>query len=562
MTPSENLDEQIKDIILVNGDIDIDDYPSIIKDALELGISRNELSRRASKIFAGLDLSPYRRIDAKLEKNMLQGSISNNEAEEIIEGASNELQRPKVINYMLATIKQRGFSPREKNSFEADSFKNLWMTDEAWAKYQYEKNEVEWLGEKAHSLIELGEISYRKTTEAKYYLRNANYLVPSITTLTKSASKADEFSKIIENEPDTDKRYLKVLYLLNPALPFRLNDQDFANINLLFNKTATDYNLFIATSESYNNRYIHIWLNQTDLANADKLTSGWDFNNFLQFLYKINIHHPFYLNSIKFDKPDQLMKQAETDVSLWIKIADAAENQQLTTWFAGIGQNDLIDKYNKYKSNINGYEYYTEEDKKLAVVNYLINAVNPQLPDPKIESDQREIKLLSIEGNKLVHHTISLKLVNTGFAKAVYYFQNPVNGITLSHNSFTFWSQNNTKADAVTVAVDASQLVRDKLYTVNLFINTEFERLTIPVEVKVVLPLKAYLTQLFKYSIFGGIFFALIRYVTGVLAGNASWFVPESTDLPQKYFSYFISLVLFLGGLVGAVFLIKRIEKI
>lgn len=562
MTPLENLDEQIKDIILINGDIDIEDYPLIIKDALELGISRNELSRKASKIFANLDLTPYRRIDAKLEKNMLRGSISNNEAEEIIEGASNELQRPKVINYMLATIKQRGFLPREKNSFEADSFKNLWMTNEAWAKYQYEKNEVEWLGEKAHSLIELADISYKKPVDAKYYLRNANYLVPSITTLTKSASRADEFSKIIENEPDIDKRYLKVLYLLNPALPFRLNDLDFANINSLFNKTATDYNLFVAASESYNNRHIHIWLNQTDPVNAEKLTSGWDFNNFLQFLYKINNHHPFYLNLIKFDNPDQLMKQAETDASLWMKIADAAENQQLTTWFAGIGQNDLIDKYNKYKSNINGYNYYTEEDKKLAVVNYLINVVNPQLPDPKIESDQKEIKLLSIEGNKLVHHTISLELVTTGFAKAVYYFENPVDGISVSHSNFTFWSQNNAKADAVTVTVDASQLVRDKLYTVNLFINTEFERLTTPVEVKVVFPLKAYLTQLFKYSISGGIFFALIRYLTGVLAGNDSWFVPESTDLPQKYFSYFIGLVIFLGSFISVLFLIKRIEKI
>ena len=562
MTPLENLDEQIKEIISLNGDIDIEDHQTIIAAALELGINRNELSRRASKIFSSLDLSPFRKIDTKLERFILRGSILNNEAEEIIEGASGELQRPKVINYILGTIKKRGFLPREKNSFEHDSFKNLWMTEEAWAKYQKEKIEVEWLGEKAHSLVELGEISYKKQVDAKYFLRNTNYLVPCITTLTKSASKADEFSKVIENEPNIDKRYLRVLYLLNPKLPYRLNDQDFTSINSLFTKTATDYNLFTAAYESYNNRFIHIWLNQTDPVNADKLTSGWDFNNFLMFLYKVNDHHPFYLNAVRYDRPYQLFQNAGTDVSLWPKIAEAAESYQLMTWFMGIGQKDLVDTYNKYKDKVIGYKLYTDEDKRLAIVQHLIHKVNPQLADPKIDSDQQEIKLLSLEGSKLINHPIALKLVNTGFAKAVFYFENPVEGITLSHHSFTFWSQNNVKTALITVTVDASKLIRDKLYAVNLLIDTEFERLTIPIEVKVVFPIRAYFTHLIKYAVFGAVLFAVIRYFTGILAGNDSWFVPEATYLPQNYFSYFVGLMLFVGGLISAIFLIKKIEKI
>ncbi|MEJ7677467.1 MAG: hypothetical protein WKG06_06270 [Segetibacter sp.] len=43
------------------------------------------------------------------------------------------------------------------------------MTDEAWVKYQKEETEVEWLSEKAHSLAEIGEISFRKPEDAKYF---------------------------------------------------------------------------------------------------------------------------------------------------------------------------------------------------------------------------------------------------------------------------------------------------------------------------------------------------------------------------------------------------------
>ena len=42
MQPLESLDEQIKEAILINGgDIDIADYPYIIKEAEEQGINRH-----------------------------------------------------------------------------------------------------------------------------------------------------------------------------------------------------------------------------------------------------------------------------------------------------------------------------------------------------------------------------------------------------------------------------------------------------------------------------------------------------------------------------------------
>src|SRR5438309_2915803 len=284
MQPLESLDEQIKEAILVNGgDIDIADYPYIIKEAEEQGISRVELARRIRKVYESIDWRPYNKIDKLLEPVILKGSITEKEADAIVRESEQDLQRPKVENYILQNIKKRGFLPRERNAFEYDSFKNRWMTEEAWLRYEREKTAVEWLGELAHSLEEMGEISLRKPEDAKYFLRNTNYLVPNITLLTKSPSKADEFSRIIENEPNLDKRYLKVLYHLNRELPFRLDNENFATVKDLFNKTATNHSLFVAASEQYSKGHIHIWLDETDPVNADKLTGRYDYNSFLQF---------------------------------------------------------------------------------------------------------------------------------------------------------------------------------------------------------------------------------------------------------------------------------------
>ena len=125
MTSSEYLDDQIKDKILENGgDIgNITHYPYLIKAAEALGLSQTDLARRIGKVFDTIDGLPYRRIDKLLEPFLEKGIMLEKEANEIIQSFENDLTRPEVINYIVVTIKRRDFRPREKNSFEADSFK-------------------------------------------------------------------------------------------------------------------------------------------------------------------------------------------------------------------------------------------------------------------------------------------------------------------------------------------------------------------------------------------------------------------------------------------------------
>lgn len=567
MQPLEHIDEQIKEAILINGgDINMEDYPYLVKEAGEQGISRPELARRIRKVYESIDWRPYNKIDTLLEPIILKGSITENEVDAIVKASEQELQRPKVENYILQNIKKRRFLPREKNAFEYDSFKNRWMTEEAWLQYQREKTAVEWLGESAYSLEELGEISLRKPEDAKYFLRNTNYLIPNITLLTKSPSKADEYSKIIENEPNLDKRYLKIIYHLNPALPFRLNNQDFATVNDLFNKTATDYTLFVAAIEEYSKGHIHIWLNETDTTNAAKLTSGFDHNSFLEFVYNINNLHPFYLHALRFDSPEHLIQQAQTDASLWGKIADATASGQLQVWLTNIGREDWVNAYEKQLRAISDSTVYTDEEKQLAAVQSLIQIIDKNAANPTVVSDQQKIQLLSIEGSKTVWQTIHLRLINTGFTKAAIYFDNNIEGISINDRHFTFWSENGETEHTLKMTIAALQLIKNKTYNTNLHIDTAFQNLVIPVQVKVAFPLKSYLWKVFNYALLIALFFVLVRYLIGVMADQPSWLTMPGTSatlyLPPHYPVYFAGLVLLIAGLTGAIFLIRKFEKL
>src|SRR3954449_2018742 len=136
MQSLESLDDQIKDAILVNGgDIDIVDYPYIINEAEEQGINRTELARRIRKVYESIDWRPYNKIDKLLEPVLLKGSITEKEVDAIVKESEQDLQRPKVENYILQNIRKRGFLPRERNAFEYNSFRNRWMTEEAWQRY-------------------------------------------------------------------------------------------------------------------------------------------------------------------------------------------------------------------------------------------------------------------------------------------------------------------------------------------------------------------------------------------------------------------------------------------
>ncbi len=566
----ENLDEQLRDLILVNGgDIDIAGYPYLIKEAQQLGLTQPELARRIKKVYDSIDKRPYDRMDALLSDIILKGSITEQEAEAVMQAAGDDITKAKAANYIIASIRRRNFLPREKKSPEHDSFKNAWMTDEAWKIYEREKTVVIWLDEEARSLADIGEISYRKPTAAKEKLRNTNFLVPLVVTLTKNTSKGETFSQIIETEPDTDKRYYKVLYTLNPKLPFLLERDEIQDVDYLLTKTNEHYALFSLAFKYFRDGYIPAWLTITDAIHAPNLPSAYNINTFLAFIYQINPAHAFYLDTLRFTSPEMMVKHAEENAGSWQPIAEAVYNQQLLTWFSATGRQDWTTQITGKLSEIRNSAFYTEEEKSLALVQFIINLTDKESTAPSLLCQPNNVSLLQLEGSKEVHQSLLIQLKTPGFAKADIFLDQHITGISVSRTAHTFWSQNKATEFAVTIDINALQLTKSKLYSLNIKIDTEYQNLAIPVKVEVVFPKKAFVFQLIKYGLCGALVFALVRYLAGRIDGHYAALVPAdlydsllSATVFENTFFYFLLLCLLVVIMTGSVFIIRKLEKL
>ncbi len=570
----DSLDEQLKDIILINGgDIDIAEHPHLLREAQELGLSQSELAKRIKKVYDDIDWRPYHRMDKRLVEIELKGSITESEAEAIIKEAGDELKEKQAANYIVASIKRRGFEPRETKSPEHDSFKNMWMTEAAWQTFQREKIAIEWMGEKAYSLTDIADISYRNPQGARQYFRNTNYLVPVVMTLTKSSFQANEFSKIIEVEPDLDKRFYKLLYTLNPQLPFQLGKDEVKNVHQLLEKTDEYYEFFSLAYKHFSEGYIPIWLQITDAATAQKLPSAYNINGFLNFIYQINPAHSFYLNTLRFSTPELFAKYVEENAGSWQYAAEAIANEQIQTWFAGINHYEWIKQYNDTFSVFADSPYHTAHDKEMAAVQTLLQVIDQGLLSPQIIAEPAGIKMLSVESSNQVQYPVQIKLANTGFVKVQLRLSDTIAGIHLSEQELVFHSQNNIVSGKFFIYVDGMALVKNKLYSLFIIAETAYQQVQVPVEIKVVFPKKSYTKLLLKYGAVGAVLFGGIRFLLGISISYHGWlfnlfsgqylslYTLESY-LPPNYFYFIITLVVLLVCLFVSFPIIKKAEKL
>ncbi|WP_439558761.1 hypothetical protein, partial [Dyadobacter sp.] len=320
---------------------------------------RLEAALNKLKTPASLELS-FQQVDGKrletgfaaiselIEISVQDGHITENQANVIIvKGLKNGLEAHEIEGRIISIIKEKGFKPR-KEIDKSRTFRNLWMTDDAWITYQRREIKVEWLGEYAYNLEDVGEITFRKKAESEFYFRNGNYLPSIVSRLTDSASRAAEFERIIEEEKDTDKKYLKILYHLHPALPFRFRGSVYSDIHKLFDDAVQAPESFWMAAALFSKDHFRIWLNESAPQVAMLMPETKDVIAFLTFLYAVNRHYPFYLNNSKFTSPEDLARAMKVNQGIWVNVAQHMENGHLPAWFKSIGRADINGRYNAH----------------------------------------------------------------------------------------------------------------------------------------------------------------------------------------------------------------------
>ena len=569
MASIESLRQQLRDLLILNhGDMKITEYPNLVYEGRELDFNLGQLNQLIQQVYSEIDWRPYELINTKLELVFRKGILSKDQFEEIASLVADRVNINIVEQYVVAELSKRDFKPREINHPDPLSIQNQWMTDLVWLDYKESLIEVEWLGEKANSLSKLGDISFNKKDDAKYFLRNGNYLPGLITALTKSATRADEFAKLIEDEFDSERRYLRILYKLNPRLPFRFEEELFTDVSVLLQKACETSEGYQALLESYRKGILQIWIQESDPAVASNLSTKYDLNSFLRFIYKTDPTLPFFVENNRFLTPDALADYAKKDFSIWLDIAESMAAKNIQEWFKGIGKQDWNDQINDSHAFLSDAGYYSEPEIRLAMVQALFHIINLLSDKPRLEADQEKVQLLSVNGGAVLNHRINISLKNEGYVKVKLYFKFKKDGISLSRDILEFNNLEGKRSDSIDIIIDTMLLQKDQLYNLELVVSSVYQDISIPVEIKVIFPKKAYTAKLALYGFLTACYFGAFRFLLGVFLDYDGWLVqnpeignPDDVIGNSPLLSFFVFALFILGGILSFS-LVKRYEKI
>lgn len=569
MITLENIRQQITAIMTrQHGDFKLPEHPQLIKDAAEIGMSQRDLSQLANSIAGNLDWKIYEVMDDMLTAALdnHRGVLRDSDVHKIIGQVKDKLAPESALSYLIDKVIKLGLKPRDRIIPDWASFKNPWMTDEAWRRA--EETTVVWLDENASTLEKMGEISYRKIVETKHAIRNTNALPPLVTLITKNSSKNEEYVNIIQDEPDLAKRYLRVLYHLNPSLPYRFEDKEYTSILALLQDACATSLSFWSLATAYRNKHIHIWLQESGQDAQKHLTDQGELTDFLSFLYKIDGQFPFYLGDSKFDTPLSLAADARASNRHWAAIAEAFERGTIRAWLAGTDHAPYNQDIDDMKATTAQLGYFDAAESNKAMVQGFINSVDATAVKPHIVSSVKAISMPALEAGNAVTQVIDLRLANEGFVKATVYMNSAVPGVSIDTTAVIFHSQENNTLQTVTLTIHPLQLVKNKQYEFSIAIESLYENIEIPVIIKAVFPRKVFLLQLAKYALIFALFFGGIRFLMDMIAPtrfNSGAYIPYSISndsVPFLALLVVVPLLLLVVGLLFATRLIKKYEKI
>lgn len=230
-----------------------------------------------------------------------------------------------------------------------------------WKKRKKEKevippkpeNFVIILDERVTSLQQLGSVLFENPIRALEYLANEELFKAAINSLTNNdVNKIFRLLKVLKSESDPDKRFLKVIYYLNPALPYRTTSGNSADIQVLLDKSFQNYALYQEVYGDFKNNKIQVWLRAINAPQAANLPEDKSYLCFLAFVYSINAAHPFYLNNELFPSPVDLVDKARHESNFLELIKEPVNRENLMVWLNAIEQESNLKQNNDTQNEL------------------------------------------------------------------------------------------------------------------------------------------------------------------------------------------------------------------
>lgn len=421
-------------------------------------------------------------------------------------------------------------------------------------------------GEKIHSLKRLGQVLFDNHQRSNEYLEDMSLIKNHVDTLS-TGDDALEFARLYRSENDSDKKFLRIVYRLNPKLPYRIGNEFISTLETLLERGFQDLFFYNLIYDDFASGKLLIWLSEVNGAVASMFSGGKSYNAFLRFVYSIDDKYPFYLGEELYANPEAIVGKLKINLLFRKMVYSYIQNDQLFTWFDSIGRFDWQISYvsaaaKLVEQKLKGDELINESVEKL------INIISPETELPKLKTSIKKLTLLNIEAGKSIAESFQLKLTGRGYVKAKIMLDYPLIGISLDTKQVLLFDLNNKIERVIKINIDPLNLTKDKLYQFNIRVVTDYQILEIPVKLKTVFPLRSFITHLLKYGALGFLAMALFRFLLGAFTGNFSWlksYLITSNlheGLPSNYPAYIFLLFIFIVMVAGVFPLIKKVEKL
>lgn len=421
-------------------------------------------------------------------------------------------------------------------------------------------------GEKIHSLRRLGQVLFDNHQRSSEYLEDMSLIKNHVDTLS-TGDDALEFARLYKSENEREKKYLRIIYRLNPKLPYRIADETMSTLESILEKGFQDQTFYNQVYNDFAAGKLLIWLSEVNKEQATKLSGGKSYNSFLRFVYAINNKYPFYMDTGLYSDPQQIVAKAQKDISFREELFRYIENDQLFTWFESVANSDWQVQYVSAAGKLT--EQKLKDDQLIhESIEKLIQIVKPGVKVPMLKSSVEKLSFTGVEAGKKIEETIKLKLVGTGYLRAQINFDEKIPGISLNDSKVVFFDLNNQTEYQIILYINPLQLIKDKLYQFKIVIVTEYQRLEIPVEARTVFPVRTLFIHMAKYGAIGFAVMALFRFLLQSFTGTISWLKPDlitedfANLVPSNHPTFIFLLFVFIIMIAGLYPLIKKVEEI
>jgi len=426
---------------------------------------------------------------------------------------------------------------------------------------------VKLFGVTLHSLRRLGEVLFEDMERQKIYFEDVTLLKAHVDQL-QDADAAMAYARLYKSEADPQKRSLKICYRLNPALPYRMNGEIYVSFKELLDACFKNRTLMNLAFKDFSEGRLHLWLHAQDPEAFSPTPGETSVASFLKLVYKFDRHYPFYLGGKQFDTPKAIVKAAQIELSLWNHLVNDCKNGTLQVWFDALGHRDwrtklqpLIDYLPQNTKKVNNETNY-------AFVQQLLLVMESEAERPTIIVSEKRIDLSALTTTEMFAVPIQVSLKNAGFVRIDFQLDTTEQGLRLDKKKSSLFNLAGKTADLVNLHIDPQHLIKDRTYNVVLQITTDFENLSVPVIIKSVFPVRAYIFCLLKYALYGGIFFALSRWILSALTQETGGLSPRivtseiERSLPVNWPVFYWVFLAMVISMFGSYFLVRKAEKI